>query len=61
MSGSGREALTNVRELSGGHLDDREWSVGPLGCPGVNRKHSQMTESGWESIPDVREALSNIH
>ena len=34
MSGSGQEALPNVRE----------WSEGPLGCPGVVGAHSDVRE-----------------
>ena len=45
MSGSCWEALSNVRELSGG----------PLGYSGVVRRPSQMFESGREALPDVRE------
>ena len=45
MSGSGRET----------HLDLREWSEGPLGCPGVVGRPSWMTWSGREALPDVRE------
>ena len=36
MSESGREP----------HLDDREWLVGPPGCPGEVGRPSQMSKSG---------------
>ena len=45
MSGSGSEALPNVRE----------WSRGPPGCPGVIQRPSRMSDSGREDIPVVRE------
>ena len=62
MSGSGQEAL----------LDVREWSSGPPGCPGVverpyrtsrsgvslsqmSEKPSRMSRSGRDSFPDVLE------
>ena len=44
MSGSGREALTDIREMSGG----------PPRCPEVFESHSRMSGSGWEALPDVR-------
>ena len=50
MSGSGQEALPNVRE----------WSGGPPGCPGVVGMSSQMSGSGQESLSDVREALPDV-
>ena len=55
MSGSGQEALPNVRE----------WLRGPPECPGVVGRPSQclrmfgrpsrMAGSGREALPDVRE------
>ena len=45
MSGSGREALTDVRE----------WSGVPPGCPGVVVRTTRMSRSGREVLPDVRE------
>ena len=57
MSGSGREALPNVRE----------WSGGPPRCPGVVVKPSRMSGrpvrmsgSGREAIPDAQETISDI-
>ena len=57
MSGSGREALPNVWE----------WSGGPPRCPGVvgkpsrmSRKPSRMSEGVQKARLDVREALSNV-
>ena len=44
MSGSGLEALPNVRELS----------EGPPGCPVVVGRLSRMSVSGREALPDVR-------
>ena len=45
MSGSGREALPNVQE----------WSGGSPGCPGVVGRPSQMSGSGWKALTEVRE------
>ena len=55
MSGSGQEALPNVRE----------WLVGPpgcsgvvgrpTGCPGVVIILSRMSRSRWDTIPVVQE------
>ena len=44
MSKSSREA----------HPDVREWSGGPLGCPGVVMSSSVTSGSGREDLPDVR-------
>ena len=44
MSGSGREAIPDVRE----------WSGGPPGCPGVVGRPSRMSGSGQEALPNVR-------
>ena len=52
MPGSGREALPDVREWSGGPLGCPE---GPLGCPGVVRRPSRMSGSSREALPNVRE------
>ena len=45
MSGSGPEALPDVRK----------WSGGPCGCPGVAGRPSQMSGSGQETLLNVRE------
>ena len=45
MSGSGGEALQDVRE----------WLGGPTGCLGVVGRPSQMFVSGQEALTDVRE------
>ena len=45
MSGSGREALQDVRELSEDHP----------GCLGVVGKPYTMSVIGWEAPPDVGE------
>ena len=47
MSGSGLEAL----------MDVREWSGGPHGCPGVVGRPSQMSGNSRESLQEVWEAL----
>ena len=51
----GRAALPYVREWWEALLDVWEWSGGPLGCPGVVRRPSQMFGSNWEALPVVRE------
>ena len=70
----GWEALSDVRQLSGG---PPECAEGPPSCPGVVgwpfrmfvsgretlpnvREASWMSGSGRETLPDVREALSNV-
>ena len=45
MSGSGRDAL----------MDVREWTKDSLGCPGVNGRASRMFGSVRKALPDVRE------
>ena len=40
MSASGREAVPNVRESSGG----------PTGCPGVDGRPSRKSASGLEAL-----------
>ena len=45
MSGSGRDALPDVRKCS----------VGPPGCLGVVGRPSWMSGSNLEALPDVRE------
>ena len=47
MFGSGREALTDVLE----------WSGGPFGCPGEVERPFQMSRRGRKALPDVREWL----
>ena len=42
MSGSGLEALPDVREWSGALPDVRQWSGGPPGCPGMVERPSGM-------------------
>ena len=46
MSMSGREALKDVRE----------WSGGPRGCPGVIGRPSRLSGSDWDALPNVRES-----
>ena len=65
MSGSGREAFPDVRELSGdpfgclgvfeGLQDIWEWSGGVPKFLGVVKWPSRMSESGRETLPNVRE------
>ena len=62
MSGSGREALPDVREWSVDppecletRQDVQGWSGGLPGYPGVVGKPSRMSGSGREAIADVRE------
>ena len=45
MSGSGQQALPDVRQ----------WSGDPSDCLGLVGKPSRMSRSGRESFPDVRE------
>ena len=45
MFGSGREALTDIRE----------WFEDPAGCLGVVRRPSWMSGSCREALPNVRE------
>ena len=47
MFGSGREALPNVQE----------WSGGPSRCPGMVGRPSRMSRSSPETLPNVREWL----
>ena len=54
MYGSGREALSDVRECSEGPPG---CSGGPLKCPGVVWRPSLMSGSGRETLSDVQEAL----
>ena len=46
MSGSGQEALPNVREWLEALPDVWEWSGGPPGCPRVVGIPSRMSDSG---------------
>ena len=50
MSGSGREALPDVRE----------WLGGPSGCPEVIGRHSRMSGSGWEDLPGDQKAFPEV-
>ena len=55
MSGSGREAILNIREWSG-CLPGCPGALGsPHGCLGVVGRPSWMSGSGREAIPDVQE------
>ena len=50
MSESGRDALPNVWE----------WSGGPPRCPGVVERISRMSRSGRETLPNVRECWETL-
>ena len=61
MTGSDREAIPDVRELSASlpdvpvaFPDVQEWLGGPPGCPGVVGRPSRMSGSGREALPNVR-------
>ena len=47
ISANGQEALSNIRE----------WSGGPTGCPGVVGRPSLLSWSGRETLPYVWEPL----
>ena len=65
MSGSDRDALPDVRQLSGGPLDFREWSGDFPKCPvvvgwlswmfGSGGRPLRIFGSGREALPDVQE------
>ena len=60
MFGSGREAISEVREALPNVPEGWEdlWMSGrPCRCPGVFGTSSRMSESGWETLPDVWECL----
>ena len=48
-----QKALPDDRETLS---DIREWSGGPPGYTGVVRRPCQMSGSGWEAIPNVRDS-----
>ena len=52
MSGNVRESLLDDREWSG---CPHGWSWGPIGCPGVVGRPSQMPGSGREALSGVWE------
>ena len=53
MSGSRREALPHVRELSGVSTGCPGVVGDPPGSPVVVEMPSRMAGSGWEAFPDV--------
>ena len=53
MSGRGREALSDIQSGWESLPDVREWSKGYPKCPGVVRRPSRMSGSGWETLLDV--------
>ena len=62
MTESGWETLPDVPEWWEAILDVRQYSGGPPGCPGarpgclgVVKRPSQMSGSGLDALPDVRE------
>ena len=54
MSGTGREALPDVREWWNALQDVRQWSVSTPKCPGVVGSPSRKSRSGQEALPYVR-------
>ena len=52
MTGSGREALPDIREWP---EVPPGWSSGSSGCPEVVGSPSRMTGSGQEALQNVRE------
>ena len=61
MSGGGQEAFSDFRERSGGPPGCPGVVGVPYGCPGMVGRPSRMSGNGEEAIPEVRNALSNIH
>ena len=55
MSGSGWEALLDVREWSGGPHGCPRVVGNPPMCPGVALTPSRMSQSGPDALQDVRE------
>ena len=55
MSGSGREALSDVWEWSGGPRGFAGVVERPPGCPGVIGTPFRMSRSGREALPNVQE------
>ena len=55
MPVSGRESLPDDGSGREPSTDVVEWSRGPFECPLVGGKPSQMSVSGREAFPDVRE------
>ena len=55
MFGSGRDTLPDVPEGWEALPNVQELSGDPSGCQGVVRRPSQMSRSGRETLPDVRE------
>ena len=55
MSGSGREALPDVRKWSGGHRKLAGVVGRSTGCPGVFGTLSRVSRSWRESLGDLRE------
>ena len=70
MSGSGREAPTDVRDGREALHNVWEWLGRPTGCLGVvqrysrmsgsGREASRMSGSGRESLPNVRECSDTL-
>ena len=60
MSESGREALPDVLEWSGGPPEVREWLGGPTVCSVVVMRPYRMSWSGPEALQDFREVLPDI-
>ena len=60
MTGSGRDALPDVRDWLGGPTGCLAVTGGLPGCQGVVGRPSWMSGSGRETLLDVREALSDV-
>ena len=55
MSGITQETFPEVRKALSDVWECSEGPPGTLGCPGVVGRPSQMSGSGRETLPDVRE------
>ena len=60
MSGSRRETLQDFQEWSGGPPGYPGVVERPHGCPGVVRRHSQMSGSGRETVLGGQEAIPDV-
>ena len=55
MAESGRVALRDDQEWSGGPPGCTEVVERPSKCLGVVERQSRMSDKGWDALPDVRE------
>ena len=58
-SGSGRDALPDVREWSGDPNRCPRLVESPPECQDVVKRTSRMSAIGWEALPDVRKWSSD--